>query len=427
MTTGAITTAQELLEDLREARASELVLFTDLSDDQMLGPEQHFLEPPIWELGHVGWFQEYWLLRELGGAKPILKDADGIFDAFNVSYKLRRAHDFPTRDETLEYLETVLDRSIDRLKGRELDLRDRYFYWLAAQHEYMHSENLCMVRQTLGYARPSFEEKEALIDPDFEPGDVEIPGGIFSIGAPNNDAFVLDNEMWAHDVKVEPFSIANAPVTNREFLAFIEDGGYETRRFWRKHGWEWRRREGATCPLFWRKSEDGWVQKIFDGEFPLAPNDPVVHVNWYEARAYCVWADRRLPTEAEWELAASGPEGRPFPWGDRLPAPDLANLDWSHLGVVDVSAYPEGDSVFGCRQMIGNIWEWTSGYLEPYPGFRPGAYKEYSQPYFGKKPVLRGGGFASRSKMMRNTWRNFFMRHRRNIVAGFRTCAPPVA
>ena len=113
MTTGAITTAQELLEDLREARASELVLFTDLSDDQMLGPEQHFLEPPIWELGHVGWFQEYWLLRELGGAKPILKDADGIFDAFNVSYKLRRAHDFPTRDETLEYLETVLDRSTD--------------------------------------------------------------------------------------------------------------------------------------------------------------------------------------------------------------------------------------------------------------------------------------------------------------------------
>ncbi len=423
MTTGSSTNAAELLEDLREARVSELALFTDLSEDQLLGPEQHFLEPPIWELGHVGWFQEYWLLRELGGAKPIIEGADGIYDAFNVSYKLRRVHDFPTRDETLEYLQTVLERSVNRLDSRRLDLRERYFYWLAAQHEYMHSENLCMVRQTLGYARPKFEEREVVTDPNFEPKDVDISGGICSIGAPNNDAFVFDNEMWAHQVRIEPFRIANAPVTNRQFVEFIEDGGYATRRFWRKHGWEWRRREGATHPLFWRKSDDGWVQKIFDEELPLEPIHPVVHINWYEARAYCVWAGRRLPTEAEWELAASGPDGRPFPWGEELPSPDRANLDWSHLGVVDVGAYPEGDSVFGCRQMIGNIWEWTSSYLEPYPGFRPGAYKEYSQPYFGKKPVLRGGGFASRSKMVRNTWRNFFMRHRRNIVAGFRTCA----
>ena len=423
MTTGASTNAADLLEDLREARVSELALFTDLTEDQLLGPEQHFLEPPIWELGHVGWFQEYWLLRELGGAKPIIEGADAIYDAFNVSYKLRRVHDFPTRDETLEYLQTVLERSVDRLDARRLDLRERYFYWLAAQHEYMHSENLCMVRQTLGYARPKFEEREVVTDPNFEPKDVDIAGGICSIGAPNNDAFVFDNEMWAHQVRIEPFRIANAPVTNRQFVEFIEDGGYATRRFWRKHGWEWRRREGATHPLFWRKSDDGWVQKIFDEELPLEPNHPVVHINWYEARAYCVWADRRLPTEAEWERAASGPDGRPFPWGEELPSPDRANLDWSHLGVVDVGAYPEGDSVFGCRQMIGNIWEWTSSYLEPYPGFRPGAYKEYSQPYFGKKPVLRGGGFASRSKMVRNTWRNFFMRHRRNIVAGFRTCA----
>ncbi len=420
---GTQTTAQELLDDLREARARELTLFTDLSDDQMIGPEQHFLEPPIWEVGHVGWFQEYWILRELGGAKPLIERADSIYDAFNVPYKLRRAHDFPTRDQTLEYLETVLDRSIDRLEGREPDLRERYFYWLAAQHEYMHSENLCMVRQTLGYARPKFEERAVSSDPAFRSMDVEIPGGNHACGAPNDDAFVFDNEMWAHDVWVEPFSIATAPVTNREFLTFVEDGGYGTRRFWRKHGWEWRRREGATHPLFWRKSDDGWVQKIYDEEVPLEPNHPVVHINWYEARAYCVWAGRRLPTEVEWELAASGPEKRTFPWGEDLPTPDLANLDWSHLGVVDVSAYPGGDSVFGCRQMIGNVWEWTSGYLEPYPGFRPGSYKEYSQPYFGKKPVLRGGGFASRPKMVRNTWRNFFTRHRRNIVAGFRTCA----
>ena len=423
MRPGTQTRSQDLIEDLREARARELALFTDLSGDQLLGPQEHFLEPAIWEAGHVGWFQEYWILRNLEKAKPILEGGDSIFDSFNVSYKLRWNHDSPTRDETLDYLRTVLDRSINRLNGREPDENERYFYWLATQHEYMHSENLCMVRQTMGYPKPEFEERSVSPDPTFEPGDVEIPGGTYSLGAREDDSFVFDNEKWAHEVEIKPFRIANAPVTNAEFLAFVTDGAYGTRRFWGKHGWEWRRREGATHPLFWRKSGSGWVQENFDSEFRLKPNNPVAHVNWFEARAYCAWAGRRLPTEAEWELAASGRQKRRFPWGEELPTPDRANLDWSHLGVVDVSAYPEGDSPFGCRQMIGNIWEWTDSYLEPYPGFTPDPYKEYSQPYFGQKPVLRGGGFASRSKMVRNTWRNFFMRHRRNIVAGFRTCA----
>ena len=414
---------RDLVEDLLEARSRELALFTDLAEDQLLGPEQHFLEPPIWELGHVGWFQEYWILRKLGGAEPILDGGDAIYDAFNVSYKLRWSHEFPTRDETLEYVRTVLDRSCERLAGREASAEEKYFYWLATQHEYMHSENLCMVRQTLGYARPQFKKSAVLHDPTFEQADVEIPGGTYALGAREDGSFVFDNEKWSHEIAIEPFRMANAPVTNGEFLAFVEDGGYGSRRIWGKHGWEWRRREGATHPLFWRKSDSGWLGSKFGEEFPLAPNDPVVHINWYEARAYCKWAGRRLPTEAEWELAASGYEKRRFPWGDEFPTPERANLDWSHTGVVDVSAYPEGDSVFGCRGMIGNIWEWTDSTLHTYPGFTVDPYKEYSEPYFGQKRVLRGGGFASRSKLVRNTWRNFFMLHRRNIVAGFRTCA----
>ena len=423
MNAGTRTRAEDLIEDLREARARELTLFTDLSDEQLLGQREHFIEPPIWEVGHVGWFQEYWILRNLGGSKPILENGDNIYDSFNVSYKRRWDHDFPNRDETLDYLRTVLDRSIERLETNEPDDKERYFYWLVTQHEYMHSENLCMVRQTLGHPGPKFEKAGASPDPTFEPRDVEIPGGTFSLGAPIDGSFVFDNEKWAHDVEIAPFRIANAPVTNAEFVEFVKDGGYQARRFWGKHGWEWRRREGANHPLFWRESGRGWVQAHFDDESPLNPDSPMVHISWYEARAYCAWAGRRLPTEAEWELAASGPEKRPFPWGDEPPTPERANLDWSHVGVVDVSAYPEGDSVFGCRQMIGNIWEWTDSDLEPYPGFVLDPYKQYSQPYFGQKPVLRGGGFASRSKMVRNTWRNFFMRHRRNIVAGFRTCA----
>jgi iron(II)-dependent oxidoreductase len=426
MTNDVGTNAEDLIRDLCEARERELTLFTDLSDEQLLGSKEHFLEPPIWEAGHVGWFQEYWILRSLGTAKPILNHGDTIYDSFNVSYKLRWDHDFPTRDETLDYLQTVLDRSIDRLdglNGRVPDENDRYFYWLSTQHEYMHSENLCMVRQTLGYPRPKFEESPIAHDATFIPKDVEIPGGTFQLGAQKGDPFVFDNEKWAHDVEIKPFRIANAAVTNAEFLRFVEAGGYGVRRFWGKHGSEWRRREGATHPMFWRQSNGSWVQKHFDQERGLKPQDPVTHINWYEARAYCAWAGRRLPTEAEWEVAASGYEKRRFPWGNEAPTMEHANLDFNHVSVVDVGAYPEGDSVFGCRQMIGNVWEWTDSKLEGYPEFTPDPYQEYSEPYFGQKPVLRGGGFASRSKMIRNTWRNFFMRHRRNIVAGFRTCA----
>ncbi len=423
MTAAHQLTAQDLVEDLCEARARELALFTDLAEDQLIGPQGHFLEPPIWELGHVGWFQEYWILRNFDGARSMLERGDAIYDSFNVSYKLRWGHEFPTRAETLDYVETVLDRSVERLAGRRPDQEEKYLYWLVTQHEYMHSENLCMVRQTLGYPGPRIEMRAILPDPTFKPMDVEIPGGTYSLGAPEDGSFVFDNEKWAHEVEIEPFRIANAPVTNDEFLVFVQDEGYGARRFWGKHGWEWRRREGATHPLFWRKSEGGWAEVSFGVESPLRPKAPVTYVNRYEARAYCRWAGRRLPTEAEWELAASGYDKRRFPWGEQLPTPERANLDWSHLGVVDVGDYPDGDSMFGCRQMIGNVWEWTDSTLHPYPGFTPDLYKEYSAPYFGQKPVLRGGGFASRSKLVRNTWRNFFMPQRRNIVAGFRTCA----
>jgi iron(II)-dependent oxidoreductase len=423
MTTDFSTSA-ELTSALCQARASELTLFTDLAEDQLLGQQDHFLEPPIWEAGHVGWFQEYWILRQLDQAEPLLTHSDTIYDAFNVSYRDRWSHDFPTREQTLDYLQQVLERCIGRLSGREPDTRERYFYWLVTQHEYMHTESLCMIRQTLGYARPKFEALETAIDPAFQRRDVEISGGSYLLGAHRDDSFIFDNEKYAHEVEIRPFSIANAPVTNADFLNFVEEKGYTERKYWSKRGWQWRQRAAAVHPLFWRKQDANWTEKYFDAEYPLRPDHPVVHINWHEAEAYCTWAGRRLPTEAEWELAASGYEKQRYPWGETLHLPVCANLDWRHQGTVPVSCYPAGDSPFGCRQMIGNIWEWTNSYLEPYPGFTPDPYQEYSQPYFGrKKPVLRGGGFASRSQLVRNTWRNFFMPHRRNIVAGFRTCA----
>jgi iron(II)-dependent oxidoreductase len=227
---------------------------------------------------------------------------------------------------------------------------------------------------------------------------------------------------------VAPFRIASTPVTNAEFQAFVEDGGYQRRACWSRRGWDWRRREGAAHPLFWTRDRGArWSEQRFDAIVPLDPCHPVVHVNWYEAEAFCRWAGRRLPTEAEWEMAATldvvtGAKRR-FPWGDEPPTPERANLDYRAGGTIDVRALPGGDSPVGCRQMIGNVWEWVEDTFQPYPGFVCDPYAEYSAPYFGHKKVLRGGGWTTRSRLIRATWRNFYKRQRRNVLAGFRTVA----
>lgn len=291
-------------------------------------------------------------------------------------------------------------------------------------------------------------------------GDVEIPGGTFMLGATPDFPFVFDNEKWAHPVQVKPFRIARAPVTNGEFAGFVENGGYRKRKYWSAEGWRWLESGGSPAleqsfakffnkdqeyrsssssqkaehPVYWRRQSGGrWLQRVFDTHVPLREHLPVIHVNWYEAEAYCNWAGRRLPTEAEWETAASGEPGtdgrsvgggrRLFPWGDEPPTSDRANLDWRAMGCVEVGALPNGDSPFGCRQMIGNVWEWTASDFQPYPGFVVDPYKEYSQPWFGTHKVLRGGCWTTRARLIRNSWRNFYTPDRRDVWAGFRTCA----
>lgn len=435
----AQTTVSELIDQMVDAHTRELDIFSDLTDDQMLGPKMHLIEPPIWELGHVGWFYELWILRYLDKAEPLIKGRDSIYDSFNVSYKLRWDHPFPSKAETLDYVAEVLKRCIDRLKSRTPSEEEIYFYRMATFHEDMHSENLLLILQTLEYPRPSLSGVfgngfSVEIERDFELHDVKIPGGTFLLGATRDTSFVFDNEKWAHPVEVSPFRISATPVINTEYQVFVESGGYHTRKYWGKRGWEWRRRECAEYPIFWQREPDGtWCERRFESVAPLNPYHPVIHVNWYEAIAYCAWAGRRLPTEAEWELAASAepsPDGkgikerkRKYPWGEMPPSPDRANLDSLHMGCIDVRALPAGDSAFGCRQMIGNVWEWTSDVLAPFPGFEADPYKEYSEPYFGKKKVLRGGAWPTRSRLIRNTWRNFYIRHRRNVFAGFRTVA----
>ena len=426
-----VRSADALREALVDARAVELQLLDSLSDDQMLGTRAHFIEPPIWEMGHVGWFQEYWILRHLDGAASLIPGSDGIYDAFHVSYTRRWDHHYPSRKATCAYIDEVLRRSIDRLDVRDPTSKDAYFYMLAALHEDMHAENLTLILQTHGHALPVLSLMNGTApepEPGYQPRDADVPGGTFLLGAQQDERFVFDNEKWAHPISVRPFRIASTPVTNAEFQVFVDDGGYQRRECWGRRGWDWRRRAGAEHPLFWvRSGPRQWCVHQFDRVVPLEPWHPVVHVNWYEADAFCRWKGRRLPTEAEWEMAATldiaTGRKRRFPWGDDAPTPARANLDYHAGGTIDVRALPGGDSPVGCRQMIGNVWEWVADTFEPYPGFVVDPYAEYSQPYFGEKKVLRGGAWTTRSRLIRSTWRNFYKRQRRNILAGFRTVA----
>jgi iron(II)-dependent oxidoreductase len=431
--------AAQLADWVRDARRRTVELIADLTDEQLLGPRLAILNPLLWEIGHVAWFQEFWVLRHAAGQSPLRPDGDALYNSATVPHDTRWDLLLPSRADTLAYLMAVRDRVLQRLSGRQPDEQDVYFIRLAVFHEDMHTEAFTYTRQTLGYAAPSQLRSDGAVATDvasLPPGDALVPGGTFALGATPDEPFVFDNENWAHPVPVPPFAIARMAVTQAEYAAFVEDGGYRRPECWSEEGWRWREDVRAEHPVYWRRTASGWERRDFDRWVPLEPRRPVLHVSWYEADAYCRWAGRRLPTEAEWEVAAAGEPGpggrglsarkRRFPWGDDPPTPQRANLDWRGMGCIDVDALPAGDSAFGCRQMIGNVWEWTSSDFLPYPGFVADPYKEYSQPWFGNHRVLRGGCWATRSRLLRNTWRNFYRPDRRDVWAGFRTCAPSV-
>jgi len=399
--------------ELRAARARTRAMADDLGGAREFGPLLPIVNPPRWEIGHLGWFQEYWCLRRAGPGlysvarhEPILPNADALYNSATVPHDSRWSLPLPDFAATLRYRDEVRQRVL--AQGSRVE-EDAYFARLAARHEDMHAEAFHYTRHTLGYEAPSLASRpHPERDPvggACAPGDVAVPGGVFELGAARGAGFVFDNEKWAHPVVVAPFRIARTVVSNAEYLAYVEAGG--------------------TPPSHWRKHGRTWLQRRFERWLPLAADDPVIHVSWNEAQAFCRYAARRLPTEAEWEFAATwdpvSGRKRAYPWGDQPWRPSMANLD--NAVTAGVHAYPEGDSALGLRQMIGNVWEWTSSDFLPYPGFLRDPYKEYSEPWFGNHKVLRGGGFTTSPRIARSTFRNFFAPERSDIFAGFRTCA----
>jgi len=429
-----------LAEWVFDARQRTLDLIADLRDDQLLGAPLAIVNPLLWEIGHVAWFYENWVLRHAGARPPVRPDADALYDSSATPHATRWDLLLPSRAGTLEYMRQVQERVLDVIH-RGPNPTETYFVLLSIFHEDMHDEAFFYTRQTLGFPRPDLTHspngptmtvrkanEQAPPGQGALPGDVGIPGGVFPLGAAREEPFVFDNEKWAHPVHLRPFAIARAPVTQSDFAAFVDANGYGRRELWTAAGWRWRESARALYPMHWQREGTLWLRRDFDRWVPLEPHRPVVHVNWYEADAYCRWRGRRLPTEAEWEATAAAASvdlsaaKRRFPWGDEPVLAARAQLDGYALGCCDVADLPAGDSYFGCRNMIGNVWEWTASDFLAYPGFDADPYRDYSQPWFGTHKVLRGGAWMTRGRLLRNTWRNFYQPERRDIWAGFRTC-----
>ena len=363
---------------LLDARARTLALVSGLPPGALLGPRLAIVNPPLWELGHVGWFQERWLLRR-EGAPPRRADADLLYDSSRVAHATRWDLPLPSWEQTQGDLARTLDAVLGRLaRGRE---EDRPFARLALLHEDMHGEAFLYTRQTLAYPAPGGVPLDP--PPCVPGGDRAVAGGTFTLGDVEGSPWAMDNERPPVTVEVAPFRLARAPVSCGELREWVEAGGYGRRALWSAEGWAWREAAGAAHPVYWRRGAEGWEERRFDRWAPLDPARPAIHVNAFEAEACARLAGRRLPTEAEWEVACRAEGGAP----------------------------------------ARSAWEWTASPFLPYPGFEPGPYRDYSQPWFGNHRALRGGAYCTRPRIARAAFRNFYTPDRRDVLAGLRTCA----
>ena len=413
---------------LEDARDYTLRLYAHLTPEQRCFPQMRSVNPPAWELAHVGWFQEFWCLRFRDRDEPLparLPDADALLNSSIIPHAGR--WDLPelTWELILEYLAREFHDTLAALDRSKLD--QRYFFQLALLHEDMHGEALLMSLQTLGLPEPKWLRRATPPLPTATEGldrEVELEGGELDMGSSPGLDFAFDNEKPVHRVTVTPFAIAATQVSNAEYLQFVEAGGYSHQRLWTAEGWQWRTDAKAEAPRYWRKDGSQWLARRFDRWETLTPDEPVVHVNAFEAEAYCRFAGKRLPTEAEWEYAARHgltPGEDRYPWGNAAPAQGSANLNGTYGRPVHVGALAGTDTPARIRQMIGNVWEWTATPFLGYPGFQPDHYLEYSQPWFNDHRVMRGGSFATRARLVHNRFRNFYTPDRNDVFAGFRT------
>jgi iron(II)-dependent oxidoreductase len=413
--------ASAIAHELERSRSRTLGLVDDLSEEEQTAQHSPLMSPLVWDLAHVGNYEELWLLRNVDGRPPVDEQLDWLYDAFEHPRWTRPDLPVLSPAEARRYLADVRAAALDLLGKVDLDtddrlLRDGFVYGLVLQHEHQHCETMLATRQLmLERAHPvpllgSWRGVRAAAEP---PTEVSIDGGTFWMGT-SSDPWSYDNEREAHERTLEPFFIDATPVTVAEFREFVEAGGYDDERLWHPNGWRYVQEEGLGCPLLWQRDATGsWSLLRFGRTTDLNEHDdePVQHVCWYEADAFARWAGKRLPTEAEWERAARGS--------------DATLADATHGQRTDgprsVREQPAAPS--GALGMLGNVWEWTASDFRAYPGFDAFPYDEYSKVFFGDEyKVLRGGSWAADRVAVRTTFRNWDYPIRRQIFAGFR-CA----
>ena len=417
---------RELLDDARERT---LALVEPVGDDEMERVHDPLMSPLVWDLGHIAAFEDLWLAQRAGGLDPLREDLWEVYDASETPRARRGDLPYLRTREVKEFMREVRARALAVLARADLDAGDglhaRGFVWdMLIQHEHQHNETML---QTLQLAAPGTyapRRRELPRAPERPPGGmVGIDAGPFLMGDAG-EGFAYDNERPRHEVDLPAFAIDRVPVTNGAYAEFIADRGYERRELWTDAGWGWRAEQGAERPLYW--TADGRLRS-FERTRPLDPSLPVTNVSWFEADAYARYRGKRLPTEAEWEKAAAwDPDAeapRRYPWGHLPPTPDRTTLEQTAFGPAPAGAYPAGASAYGVLGMVGDTWEWTASDFGGYPGFQAHPYPEYSEVFFGSGyKVLRGGSWATRWRVIRNTFRNWDLPSRRQIFTGFR-CA----
>ncbi len=429
---------KNLAEALAEARARTRLLLETVSNSNLAVQHDPIMSPLIWDYGHIGNYEELWLLKEVAGRELSERELYDMYDASLHPREERPSLNLLDRRDAGRYLDAVREAVLEVLETADLEgddalLRDGFVYNMILQHEYQHNETMLQTLQLMGGEgyKPASKVELPAGDPAAAEEMVFVPGGAFVMGT-DDRSVALDNERGAHEVDVPDFHLDKTPVTNRQFVAFVEDGGYERENLWEPEGWRWIKAEDMTTPKHWYQPEPhSWWTVRFGFDEPLDPDAPVVHVSWYEADAYARWAGKRLPTEAEWEKAASwnpsestaGGKGRLYPWGNEPPTPEKANLDQLAFRAARVGMYPAGASPCGALGMVGDVWEWTASEFTGYPGFESFPYKEYSEVFFDAGyRVLRGGSWATRPGAVRNTFRNWDHPIRRQLFVGLR-CA----
>jgi iron(II)-dependent oxidoreductase len=427
-TSAASATAdvERALEDLRETRDRTLSLVASVSDEDLARVHSALMSPLAWDLGHIAAFEDLWMAHRHGGLPLLRADLVEVYDAMETPRADRGTLPFLAPAQAREYLEEVRERTEGVLL--EQGLGDGTLLELVIRHEHQHGETMLQTLELAGL--DGFEPPLSATRPP--PGSasplsglelVEVPAGPCTIGAPP-DGFAYDNERPRHRTDVRGYLIGRAPITNATYLTFVEGGGYERREWWSDEGWAWKEEYDITRPLGW--TEDGGAQRRLTGLVPLHPHHPVVHLSWFEADAFARAHGGRLPSEAEWEKAATWDQNENralvYPWGDRPGRAGVeANLDQLSFGTMAVGAYPSGASPYGCLGMLGDVWEWTASGFDAYPGFAPYPYREYSAPFFGGDfRILRGGSWATRTRVATATFRNWDRPQRRQIFSGLR-------